>query len=81
MAALAAVLGLGMARVPQSFFGWGANPSVLALALVTAAAALLARGTGRSPAVAAGLFLGAAVVTHTMIAACAVAAGARSSSG
>jgi hypothetical protein len=74
VAALAAVLGLGMARAPQSFFGWGANPSVLALALVTAAAALLARGTGRSPAVAAGLFLGAAVVTHTMIAACAAAA-------
>ena len=74
VAALSAVLGLGMARLPQSFFGWGANPSVLALALVTAAAALLARGTNRSPAVAAGLFLGAAVVTHTMIAACAVAA-------
>ena len=74
VAALAAVIGLGMARVPQSFFGWGANPSVLALALVTAAAALLARGRGRSPAVAAGLFLGASVVTHTMIAACAVAA-------
>jgi hypothetical protein len=74
VAAVAAVVGLGMARVPQSFFGWGANPSVLALALVTAAAALLARGGGRSPAVAAGLFLGAAVVTHTMIAACAVAA-------
>jgi hypothetical protein len=74
VAAVTAVLGLGMARAPQSFFGWGANPSVLALALVTAAAALLARGTGRSPAVAAGLFLGAAVVTHTMIAACAAAA-------
>ena len=74
VAAVTAVLGLGMARVPQSFFGWGANPSVLALALVTAAAALLARGTARSPAVAAGLFLGAAVLTHTMIAACAVAA-------
>jgi hypothetical protein len=74
VAAVAAVLGLGMARVPQSFFGWGANPSVLALALITAAAALLARGTGRSPAVAAGLFLGAAVVTHGMIAACALAA-------
>jgi hypothetical protein len=74
VAALAAVLGLGMARVPQSFFGWGANPSVLALAFVTAAAALLARGTNRSPAVAAGLFLAAAVVTHTMMAACAVAA-------
>ena len=73
VAALAAVLGLGMARAPQSFFGWGANPSVLALALVVAAAALLARGTGRSPAVAAGLFLGAAVVTHAMIVACAVA--------
>jgi hypothetical protein len=74
VAALAAVLGLGMARVPQSFFGWGANPSVLALAFLTAAAALLAKGTARSPAVAAGLFLGAAVVSHTMIAACAVAA-------
>jgi hypothetical protein len=74
VAALAAVVGLGMARVPQSFFGWGANPSVLALAFVTAAAALLARGSGRSPAVAAGLFLAAAVVTHTMIAACALAA-------
>jgi hypothetical protein len=74
VAALAAVFGLGMARVPQAFFGWGANPSVLALALITAAAALLARGSGRSPAVAAGLMLGAAVVTHAMIAACAVAA-------
>ena len=74
VAALAAVLGLGMARVPQAFFGWGANPSVLALAFLTAAAALLAKGTGRSPAVAAGLFLGAAVVSHTMIAACAIAA-------
>jgi hypothetical protein len=74
VAALAAVLGLGMARVPQAFFGWGANPSVLALAFLTAAAALLARGSGRSPAVAAGLFLAAAAVTHTMIAACALAA-------
>jgi hypothetical protein len=74
VAALAAVLGLGMARVPQAFFGWGANPTVLALALVVAAAALLARGTGRSPAVAAGLFLGAAVLTHTMVAVCALAA-------
>jgi hypothetical protein len=74
VAALAAVLGLGMARVPQAFLGWGANPTVLALAFVVAAAALLARGTGRSPAVAAGLFLGAAVVTHSMVAACALAA-------
>ncbi len=74
VAALAAVVGLGMSRAPQSFFGWGANPSVLALAFVTAAAALLARGSGRAPAVAAGLFLAAAVVTHTMIAACALAA-------
>ena len=72
-ASLAAVLGLGMARVPQSFFGWGANPSVLALAFLTAAAALLAKGQNRSPAVAAGLFLGAAVVAHTMMAACALA--------
>ena len=74
VAALAAVLGLGLARVPQAFFGWGANPTVLALAFVVAAAALLARGTDRSPAVAAGLFLGAAVVTHAMVAACALAA-------
>jgi hypothetical protein len=74
VAALAAVLGLAMARVPQAFLGWGANPTVLALAFVVAAAALLARGTGRSPAVAAGLFLGAAVVTHAMVAACALAA-------
>ena len=73
VAALAAVLGLGMARVPQAFLGWGGNPTVLALAFVVAAAALLARGTNRSPAVAAGLFLGAAVVTHAMIAACALA--------
>ena len=73
VAAWAAVLGLGMARVPQAFFGWGANPTALALAFVVAAAALLARGTGRSPAVAAGLFLGAAVLTHAMIAACALA--------
>ena len=42
--------------------------------MVVAAAALLARGTGRSPAVAAGLFLGAAAVTHSMVAACALAA-------
>lgn len=74
VAAVASVLGLGLARVPQGFFGWGANPSVLALALLVAAAALLARGTGRSPAVAAGLLLGAAVVTHAMMAACALAA-------
>ena len=74
VAALAAVVGLGLARVPQAFLGWGANPTVLALAFVTAAAALLARGTGRSPAVAAGLFLGAAVVSHSMVAACALAA-------
>ena len=73
-AALAAVIGLGLARVPQAFLGWGANPTVLALAFVVAAAALLSRGTGRSPAVAAGLLLGAAVLCHTMVAACAVAA-------
>lgn len=71
-AALASVLALGMARVPQAFFGWGGNPSVLALAFLAAAAALLVRGTSRPAATAAGLVLGAAVVSHTMMAAAAV---------
>lgn len=68
-AALAAVAALGMARVPQSFLGWGGNPSVLSLSFLVAAAALLARGTGRSPAVAAGVFLGAAVEVQPALAA------------
>lgn len=71
-ASLAAVLSLGMARVPQAFFAWGGNPSTLALAFLVAAAALLVRGAGRSPAVAAGAFLGAAVVSHSMVAAASV---------
>jgi len=74
VAALASVLALGMARAPQSFFGWGGNPSVLALAMLTAAAALLASGRSRAPAVAAGLMLAAAVVSHAMMAAAAAAA-------
>lgn len=73
VAGLASVLALGMARAPQSFFGWGGNPSVLALAMLTAAAALLASGRSRAPAMAAGLMLAAAVVSHAMMAAAAAA--------
>jgi hypothetical protein len=74
VSALAAILALGLARVPQAFFGWGGNPSVLALAFLTAAASLLAPPTGRRAAAGAGVLLGAALVVHSMMAAVAVAA-------
>jgi hypothetical protein len=63
-AAWAAVLAVGLARLPTALLGLGEGTAVLALALVLAASAHLVRGSDRSPAVAAGLFLGAAFVCH-----------------
>jgi hypothetical protein len=60
----AAVVAVGLARLPTAFLGLGDGTSVLALALVLAASAHLVRGLDRSPAVAAGLFLGAAFISH-----------------
>ncbi|HWW94674.1 MAG TPA: hypothetical protein VN375_15000 [Vicinamibacteria bacterium] len=60
----AACFAVGLARLPTALLGLGEGTSVLALALVLAASAHLIRGSDRSPAVAAGLFLGAAMVTH-----------------
>jgi hypothetical protein len=60
----AAVFAVGLVRLPTALLGLGEGTSVLALALVLAASAHLVRGSDRSPAVAAGLFLGAAAVCH-----------------
>lgn len=73
VAAVASLAALALARSPQSFFGWGGNPLVLALALLTGAAALLAGGRSRGAAAAAGLLLAATVVAHTVIALAALA--------
>ena len=62
-APLVAALALLLARSPQTFFGWGGNPTVLAIALGLYAAAFLRRGG--SPWVAALLMMGAGA-THPM---------------
>jgi hypothetical protein len=82
--AAAAGLAVLLARAPQSFFGWGGNPSVLALALAIGAAARLARAGEPPPpcvsypdatarltraSAAAALLLGGAAATHPMSAA------------
>jgi hypothetical protein len=60
----AAVFAVGLARLPTALLGLGDGTAVLALALVLAASTHLVRGSDRSPAVAAGLFLGAAAICH-----------------
>jgi hypothetical protein len=60
----AAVFAVGLARLPTALLGLGEGTSMLALALVLAASAHLVRGSDLSPAVAAGLFLGAAFISH-----------------
>ncbi len=62
-APLVAALALLLARSPQSFFDWGGNPTVLAIALALYAAAFLRRGG--SAWVAALLAVGAGAV-HPM---------------
>jgi hypothetical protein len=63
----AAVFAVGLARLPTALLGLGEGTSVLALALVLAASAHLVRGSDRSPAVAAGLFLSAAFICHPFL--------------
>jgi hypothetical protein len=63
----AAAFAVGLARLPTALLGLGEGTSVLALALVLAASAYLIRGSDRSPAVAAGLFLGAAFISHLVL--------------
>ena len=70
-APVVAALALLLSRSPQSFFDWGGNPTVLAIALSLYAAAFLRRGGSAS--VAALLMLGAGAV-HPM-GACAGALG------
>ena len=62
-APLVAALALLLSRSPQSFFGWGGNPTVLAIALSLHAAAFLRRGG--SPWVSALLVVGAGAI-HPM---------------
>ncbi len=62
-APLVAALALLLSRSPQSFFDWGGNPTVLAIALALYAAAFLRRGG--SAWVAALLVVGAGAV-HPM---------------
>jgi hypothetical protein len=74
-AALASVLALAMAPLPQAWLSEGADPAVLALAFALAAAALHGR-PGRSPAVAAGLLWAAALATDAPVAVAAALVGA-----
>jgi hypothetical protein len=67
-AAFASVLAVALAALPQGLLGQGASDALLALALLTAAAAVLARATSRSRAVAAGWMLAAALATDPGIA-------------
>ncbi len=64
VAALGAVLGLAVARVPTALAAWGDGGPLLALAFAAAAAPRLVRSRSRSTAVAAGLFLGAGLLAQ-----------------
>jgi hypothetical protein len=66
-ASFAACLADRLIPLSLAFGPWDAGPSLLALGLAVSAAGLLLRSAGRSPAVAAGLFMGAAFVAQPFV--------------
>jgi hypothetical protein len=74
VAALGAVLGLAIARVPTSLAAWGDGGPLLALAFAAAAAPRLVRSRSRAAAVAAGAFLATGLLAQPALTAAAVLA-------